>query len=199
MPQGRGILPAEAFEVLGRSPLANRQQAQLLRCGNKLLLVCVGAAGAETLTEITDPAEVERLVETCRRGRSGAAVIGREFGRQEGEMDKSRLIALVVLLVALGFAATAIAEDSAQSARQPAGFDERGRKSDGRAEDVDQSRGAQLDAASHAAVDGLSLAPAVLLMTTCFIRIVVVLSLLRQAIGRKTCPPRKSSRRCRCS
>ncbi len=75
LPQGRGVLPAEAFEVLGRSPLANRQQAQLLRCGNKLLLICVGAAGAETLTEITDPAEVERLVETCRGG----------LGRQEGE------------------------------------------------------------------------------------------------------------------
>ena len=45
LPQGRGVLPPEAFEVLGRAALANRQQAQLLRCGNKLLLVCVGAAG----------------------------------------------------------------------------------------------------------------------------------------------------------
>ena len=35
----------------------------------------------------------------------------------------------------------------------------------------------------------LSLAPAVLLMTTCFVRIVVVLSLLRQAIGTQTLPP----------
>jgi flagellar biosynthetic protein FliP len=35
----------------------------------------------------------------------------------------------------------------------------------------------------------LSLAPAVLLMTTCFVRIVVVLSLLRQAIGTQQLPP----------
>lgn len=35
----------------------------------------------------------------------------------------------------------------------------------------------------------LSLAPAILLMTTCFIRIVVVLSLLRQAIGTQQLPP----------
>jgi flagellar biosynthesis protein FliP len=35
----------------------------------------------------------------------------------------------------------------------------------------------------------LSLAPAVLLMTTCFIRIIVVLSLLRQAIGTQQLPP----------
>ena len=35
----------------------------------------------------------------------------------------------------------------------------------------------------------LSLAPAVLLMTTCFVRIVVVLSLLRQALGTQQLPP----------
>ena len=35
----------------------------------------------------------------------------------------------------------------------------------------------------------LSLAPAILLMTTCFIRIVVVLSLLRQALGTQQLPP----------
>jgi flagellar biosynthetic protein FliP len=35
----------------------------------------------------------------------------------------------------------------------------------------------------------LSLAPAILLMTTCFVRIIVVLGLLRQAIGTPTLPP----------
>jgi flagellar biosynthetic protein FliP len=35
----------------------------------------------------------------------------------------------------------------------------------------------------------LSLAPAVLLMTTCFVRVVVVLSLLRQAVGTQQLPP----------
>jgi flagellar biosynthetic protein FliP len=35
----------------------------------------------------------------------------------------------------------------------------------------------------------LSLAPAILLMTTCFVRIVVVLSLLRQAVGTQQLPP----------
>ncbi len=35
----------------------------------------------------------------------------------------------------------------------------------------------------------LSLAPAVLMMTTCFVRVVVVLSLLRQAIGTQQLPP----------
>jgi flagellar biosynthetic protein FliP len=35
----------------------------------------------------------------------------------------------------------------------------------------------------------MSLAPAVLLMTTCFVRVVVVLSLLRQALGTQQLPP----------
>lgn len=35
----------------------------------------------------------------------------------------------------------------------------------------------------------LSLAPAILLMTTCFVRVIVVLSLLRQAIGTQQLPP----------
>src|SRR5262245_46543328 len=35
----------------------------------------------------------------------------------------------------------------------------------------------------------LSLAPAVMLMTTCFVRIVVVLGILRQALGTQQLPP----------
>ena len=35
----------------------------------------------------------------------------------------------------------------------------------------------------------LSLAPAVLLMTTCYVRIIIVLGLLRQAIGLQSLPP----------
>ena len=72
-PGGLGTLPAEAFEVLGRAALANRQQVHLLRCGNKLLLVSVTATGAETLTEITDPAEVDRLSDLCRQTRTNVA------------------------------------------------------------------------------------------------------------------------------
>ena len=38
-------------------------------------------------------------------------------------------------------------------------------------------------------IGALSLAPAILLMTTCYIRIIVVLSLLRQAFGSQQLPP----------
>jgi flagellar biogenesis protein FliO len=78
-PQRTGLLPSEAFEVLGRAPLANHQQAQLIRCGSKLLLVAVGGTGAgatTTLTEITEPDEVDRLVVLCRQPKGGAPSAG---------------------------------------------------------------------------------------------------------------------------
>ncbi|MGA2059203.1 MAG: flagellar biosynthetic protein FliO [Thermoguttaceae bacterium] len=66
-PQGLTRLPNEAFEVLGRAPLAGRQNVHLLRCGNKLLLVSITPAGTETLTEIIEPQEVDRMAGLCRQ------------------------------------------------------------------------------------------------------------------------------------
>lgn len=87
-PNGFATLPPEAFEVLGRAALAHRQQVHLLRCGNKLLLVSVTATGAETLAEITDPAEVDRLASLCRQGRSrGAAAAFRQVFRPGEDRD----------------------------------------------------------------------------------------------------------------
>jgi flagellar biogenesis protein FliO len=62
-----GRLPEEVVSVLGRVPLAARQFAQLVRVGNKLVLLSVTSAGAEPLTEITDPVEIDRLLGLCRQ------------------------------------------------------------------------------------------------------------------------------------
>lgn len=61
------MLPAEVVSVLGRVPLAGRQFAELLRVGNKLVLVALMPTGAETLTEVTDPVEVDRLAGLCQQ------------------------------------------------------------------------------------------------------------------------------------
>lgn len=66
MPAGAKLLPSEVVEVLGRTPLAGRQQAHLIRCGNKMLLVALTTDSAKTLTEITDPLEVDRIAGLCR-------------------------------------------------------------------------------------------------------------------------------------
>ncbi len=66
MPQQPPLLPREAIEVLGRQRFGGKQQeVQLLRIGNKLLLVHVMAGHVEPLSEITDPAEVDRLTGIC--------------------------------------------------------------------------------------------------------------------------------------
>lgn len=67
-PRGALVLPKEVFEILGRAPLGARQQVQLLRCGSKLLLVSITPHGVETLTEVTDAVEVDRIAGVCQQG-----------------------------------------------------------------------------------------------------------------------------------
>lgn len=64
-----GVLPNEAFTVLGRAPLTPQSFAQLLRVGNKLVLVAISADGIQPLTEVIDPLEVDRLTGVCASGR----------------------------------------------------------------------------------------------------------------------------------
>ncbi len=72
LPKGAGMLPTAAVEVLGRAPLAGRQQVHLVRCGNKVVLLSVTPTGVEPLTEISDPLEVERICELCDRAAASA-------------------------------------------------------------------------------------------------------------------------------
>lgn len=71
-PKGMAPLSKEVVESLGRAPLLGRQQMQLIRVGNKLILLSVTATGADTLTEITDPVEVDRLAGLCRQAQAGS-------------------------------------------------------------------------------------------------------------------------------
>lgn len=72
-PANPPLLPSEVLEVLGRAPLAGRQQVHLIRLGRKLVLVSVTPAGIETLSEVAEPEEVDRLAGICRQAMSGSA------------------------------------------------------------------------------------------------------------------------------
>lgn len=61
------VLPTDVVSNLGRVPLSTRQFAELLRVGNKLVLVSFTPAGAETITEVTDPVEVDRIIGICQQ------------------------------------------------------------------------------------------------------------------------------------
>ncbi|MEN0110354.1 MAG: flagellar biosynthetic protein FliO [Planctomycetota bacterium] len=65
LPKASRPLPRDVVEVLGRTTLGGRRTAQLVRVGAKLVLVSTTPDGAETLTEVTDPDEVARLVALC--------------------------------------------------------------------------------------------------------------------------------------
>jgi flagellar biogenesis protein FliO len=89
-PHSQAVLPGEVVELLGRAPLPGRHQMHLLRCGSKLLLVAVSNAGADTLTEITDPLEVDRLCGICRENHPKSATatfrsIMQQLGRESAE------------------------------------------------------------------------------------------------------------------
>ncbi|MFO0925158.1 MAG: flagellar biosynthetic protein FliO [Pirellulales bacterium] len=66
-------LPKEIVQVLGRCPMAPRQQLYLLRFGPKLVLVTHQAGQTETLCEIDDPMEVDRIAGICEQSKSGSA------------------------------------------------------------------------------------------------------------------------------
>ena len=95
-PAGAVSLPMEAVELLGHAPFAGRQQLRLLRVGNKLLLVAVSPAGLETLTEISDAAEVEHLLALCRRNRPGSsqAAFQQVLGQLATEPEGTRTAAV---------------------------------------------------------------------------------------------------------
>ena len=95
MPASTTRLPDDVVSVLGRAPLAGRQQVHVIRFGNKLLLVCSSTSGFDKLAEITEPEEVQRIVGLCGRSDPGAATVtaaSRILGRlvAGGSMGKSR-------------------------------------------------------------------------------------------------------------
>ena len=60
-------LPVEALELLGRRIIEPRVSIHLVRCGPKILVLGVSPDGVRTLTEITDPIEIDLLAGACRR------------------------------------------------------------------------------------------------------------------------------------
>lgn len=83
LPQSAGRLPNSVVETLGQTALAGRRQMHVLRFGEKLLLVCVSQSGVDTLSEIDDAAEVDRLTKLCQKAKptAVAGTFDQVFGR----------------------------------------------------------------------------------------------------------------------
>ena len=222
-----GLLPREVVEVLGRAPLADRKQMQLLRLGNKLVLIAVSPTGTDALAEITDPVEVDRLTGYCYQGHPNSSTVAfhkvfKSFERRRSAKPREALnvsssqTSTVSDLTTLLRSPTMFADTILRRLRSKAAA--RGALALGvallwaAAPNAAWAEEANAPASliptllggpdAWTSPEGLSstlqvlllmtiisLAPAVLLMTTCFVRIIVVLGLLRQALGTQQLPP----------
>lgn len=66
-PLGMRGLPVEALELLGKRTIEPRVSIHIVRCGPKILVLGVAPDGVRTLTEITDPVEIDMIAGACRR------------------------------------------------------------------------------------------------------------------------------------
>lgn len=69
---GRG-LPKNVLQVLGKVSIAPRQQMLLVRFGSKLILISMIQGEARTISEITDPLEVDQLAGLCESHTVGSS------------------------------------------------------------------------------------------------------------------------------
>lgn len=74
------VLPESVIVPLGQRSIGGGRIVQLIRIGSRILVVTPTTDGLQTLSEISDPQEVERLVSLCLRPNQGNAGIASLFG-----------------------------------------------------------------------------------------------------------------------
>lgn len=84
-PRLANAAPREAVEVLGRCRIEARQSVYLVRLGSRVLVL--GSSGGElsTLSEVTDPVEVDLIIARCRDGAGSASPFSRLFDARRQE------------------------------------------------------------------------------------------------------------------
>lgn len=199
LPQATRRLPTAAVELLGRTTVGPRQELQLVRVGSKLLLLGSTNQGLTTLTEIVDPAEVEQLEQACRDGSSERPTAVSHSVRQVlSRFDETvrRTGAACLAFFLLLQTTTGWSSDDL-----PSVLESSPRTTITSPQSLEAAIPAVLESTQQLPsalpsgwptwllLSALSVAPAILLMTTCFVRITVVLSILRQAIGLPQLPP----------
>ena len=78
--------PAGGVDVLATSALSPKHRLSLVQLGGRLLLVGWTAGAMTTLAEITDPAEIERLLESLSEARPAGA-FGDIFRRKAKQLE----------------------------------------------------------------------------------------------------------------
>jgi flagellar biogenesis protein FliO len=69
-PASHQPLPSDVVQVLGRTPMSNKQTLQLVKLGNRVLLLLESAEGIQPIAEVSDAKEVEQLISLCQNPRT---------------------------------------------------------------------------------------------------------------------------------
>ncbi|MFM7843674.1 MAG: flagellar type III secretion system pore protein FliP [Planctomycetota bacterium] len=198
LPAATRRLPTTAVALLGRTSIGHRQELQLVRVGNKLLLLGSTANGLSTLTEISDPVEVEQLEQACRDGGTErSSAVSHSVRRVISKFDETaRRVGPACLALCLVFSTATgwCREDAARDRETSVSAEVAQPTTETSAPqllEVSQRWSESLPSGwpTWLLLSALSIAPAILLMTTCFVRMTIVLSMLRQAIGLPQLPP----------
>jgi flagellar biosynthetic protein FliP len=205
--------PAEVFAVLGEASLGGQHVARIVRFGPKTILVGVSGATCTTLAEIDDPGATEAITAACLpTAAAGSAAAPTRLGLPLRARAAARALLGVLLLMAAlpntpsrGDEAAAPAVSDLPAAPLTAeAFPPTpvGTLAGGRPTTDIAALPAWSDLTTRSlgprSVDGIlsavilfgvaSIAPAILLMTTSFVRMSVVLSLVRQGLGTQGLP-----------
>jgi flagellar biosynthetic protein FliP len=185
-------LPPDVFDVLGTASLGGPHSVRIVRFGPKTLLVSVSASGCQTLSELSDPQATACIAAACR---GVQPPLRPRSTRTSGPRGVASALLVAAALASPTLAADPPAADPAAAAAVAAApatpppaapamesswAGVLGRLAGTRSLDTTLSAAVMFGVAS--------LAPAVLLMTTSFVRMSVVLSLLRQGLGTQQLP-----------
>ena len=202
--------PAEVFAVLGEASLGGQHVARIVRFGPKTILVGVSGTTCTALAEIDDPDITDSITAACHpRAVSGADRVPLRLGLPLRIRTAARaFVGIASLLVAALPAAPTRGDDAPATPSlvtpsfAPEGPSAIVAMADARPATEIAALPAWSDVTTRAlgprSVDGIlsavilfgvaSIAPAILLMTTSFVRMSVVLSLVRQGLGTQGLP-----------
>jgi flagellar biogenesis protein FliO len=72
VPAAQKTLPAEVVQILGRKALDYRHTIHLVRFGSRMLMLGTSQEGTRTLSEISDPVEIDYLAGLCKPSDPGS-------------------------------------------------------------------------------------------------------------------------------
>lgn len=208
-------LPPHVFEVLGTAPFAGPHTVRVVRFGPRTLLVAVSSGGCATLAELTDAEATACIAAACRGDaprRPPATTAARptpprdpppspepDHTDRPGRRIATAMIGWVICLIAANASAEPVTQTATSSlAPLPAAVADGDEAAQAERPAAPSTEAGLLRLLTPRAVETLvpsallvgvmSVVPAVLLMTTCFVRMSIVLMLLRQGLGTAQVP-----------